>query len=145
MQIKHPYSQTPYEILSDLEDPEIGILSLDTLRRHIRLQQTKVQKKGSRDAQEVARAGTALLNTPMRMGHDVFLISTLSLAADVSELVEKYCQPPAPALPDLNTLVPLTPLIPTPEKSVPLLDVQIKRQTTFDDPQSGLFAPNFDM
>ena len=126
MQIKHPYSQTPYEILSDLEDPEIGILSLDTLRRHIRLQQTKVQKKGSRDAQEVARAGTALLNTPMRMGHDVFLISTLSLAADVSELVEKYCQPPAPALPRRHPPLPPPQLRPTPEPSVLPLVVHLR-------------------
>ena len=145
MDIKHPYTNTPYEILSDAEDPGIGILSYHTPRKNIRVQQVKVQRKGKRDAQEVAKAGTALLNTPVRMSHDAFLISTLSQAADVTDLIDQHTQPTPQPLPDILSLVRLAPILPELDTRIPILEVQVKRQATYDDPQSEIFAPSFDL
>ncbi|GEM_PF-1495634 len=146
IKIKHPYANTPYDLLSDPNDPEIGLLTPDSPHKAINIQRTKVFKAYARerkDIHDVADAANILSALPKRLSYDVFLRSTLNRMADLDELA-KYTCTPAPAaagntdwLEGLDFSMELT-------APVELQEIQLSHLSNFDDVKASLLNVDFD-
>lgn len=97
MNIKSPYTQTPYDLLSDANNPRVGVITPDSTRTDIRKQHGKVVVARVRAPLDVTAALNTLLNAAGRMKCDVFLTTTLNITGDAGDVFKSY---PCPAAPD---------------------------------------------
>ncbi len=142
-QIEHPYANTPYDILSDPDDPSVGIVSPDTPRQALRAQKPKVLKQGKREQRQILEADRKLANLPDRLACDVFLRSTLNRSSDLAELIEQHRDLSLPSIPT-DWTEGLSFWIEPPVDMIQLQIIEITRSDAYDDLQANLLAVNFD-
>ena len=94
IKISHPYNDTPYEILSVLEDPSLGILPLDANLKEIKARFPLLNKwwtnnPESSPKRSLAELAKALdqMGFPGRVLIDAFLCTTLEMADSIDELI----------------------------------------------------------
>lgn len=105
--IKSPYTQTPYDMLSDAGNPKIGAVTPASRRSEIRAQYNKVVLARGRVPLEIINALTTLLNVAGRLKCDAFLATLLvgeetAPAEDIGKVLRQYKRQavPEPGLPD---------------------------------------------
>lgn len=102
--IKSPYTQTPYDMLSDAGNPKVGIVTPASRRSEIRAQYNKVVVARGRVPLEVINALTTLLNVAGRLKCDAFLATLMvreetTPPEDAAKILRQYRRPPAPEAP----------------------------------------------
>jgi hypothetical protein len=142
--IKHPYADTPYDVLSDPADPKVGVVTPDTPRQALRAQKAKVLAQRKRDNRDILEADRALMSISGRLGCDVFLRTMLDRSGDIKELIEKHRDPPMIAQANVDWTQGLSYWLEPPVGEIPLQPVQISRSTSYDDPRADLSAVEFD-
>lgn len=141
LNIKHPYADTPYDVLSH---PDVGTLSPDSPQKTIRVQQAEIIRLKIRPPDKASEAGRFLVDLSKRLGLDVFLRSTLNRSADLAELAEQGRDMPPPAPPSVNWTEGLTFWIEPPVDQIQLQPIEITRLSSYDDPRADLLAVTFD-
>jgi hypothetical protein len=142
--IENPYKDTPYQVLSVPEIPDVGVLSVDASPREIRAHQVKVLKSKARPPQLVANEAQKLLQQSSRLGYDVFLRSTLNQTRELEEVISRYQQVPEMPLPQTDWSAGLEFWIEPPADQITLQPIEVARLHSYDNPSSDLFEVTFD-
>jgi hypothetical protein len=153
MKIIHPYSETPYDILSVPDDPQLGRLPMDATHKAMRLRFPLLSKwwashptaQPKRNPTELAKA-LDQMGFPGRVLIDIFLCTTLDKAGDFEGLIKQQenlpLKLPAPVLSGWES--DLEPCLVLPEQEITLEEVSISHQQNYDDPQIDLYDVRFD-
>ncbi len=142
--IKHPYANTPYDVFSFPDIPELGLFTpearqIDVVRRRAEI--TKRHLLPPLVAAENAKA----LGYPNRIEVDVFLRSTLSQAKEIEELTAKAEQPPLGPAIEVDWKAGLPFWLESPVAAeVELQNIKLIKLTAYDDPRTDLLAVVFD-
>ena len=145
--IKTPYFRTPYEILSNPDDPEIGSFSTRASQDDVMGQRNKCYRKRKNFTEEHfqrIRDAVQELGFPDRVNVDVFLVSTLLEAGDLENFKQQADTPPKAALEAPDWKAGLTFWDMPPSEEIILDDLEVSRITTYDDPRGDLSAIDFD-
>lgn len=142
--IQHPYANTPYDIFSFPDIPELGLFTPEARQADVVKRRIEITKRHLLPPLVVAENVKAL-GYPNRIEVDVFLRSTLSQSKEIEELAAKAQQSPAlPAL-DMDWTAGLHYWIESPVSAeVRLQQLELIRLTAYDDPRSDLLAVAFD-
>jgi len=153
VKISHPYSETPYDILSVPDGQQLGRLPLDATNKAIRNRFPLLTKwwashpniQPKRNPTELAKA-VDQMGFPGRVLIDAFLCTTLDKAGDFEEMIKQHENLPLKlAAPDLSGWErDLEPVRVFPEQELTLEEVSISKQRDYDDPQMDLFNVRFD-
>jgi hypothetical protein len=145
--IKHPYARTPYDVLSEPDDPKIGEFTPQAPQSQVHRQQALLvarrKKDGSAAVQAISLAARAL-GYPDRVHTDAFLVSTLSATGDLDALEEHVKKEPLPPPRSEDWTGGLHFWLEPPEVTVQLEEIQISGLERYEDPRSDLRAVDFD-
>jgi hypothetical protein len=142
--IRHPYANTPYDVFSFPDIPELGLFTPEARQNDVIKRRAEITKRHLLPplvAAENARA----LGYPNRIEVDVFLRSTLSQSKEIEELIAQAEQTPSAPEIEVDWTAGLPYWVEPPVKSdVTLQEVDLIKLTTYDDPRSDLLAVAFD-
>ncbi|MFZ5903255.1 MAG: hypothetical protein ACOYZ8_06875 [Chloroflexota bacterium] len=142
--IRHPYANTPYDIFSFPDIPELGIFTPESRQNDVIKRRAEITKRRLLPPLVVAETARAL-GYPHRIEVDVFLRSTLSQSKEIEELIAKAEQPPSAPLIEVDWTAGLPYWIESPiSADVKLQDVKLIKLTAYDDPRTDLLAVGFD-
>lgn len=145
--IKHPYARTPYDLLSEPDDPKIGEFTPQAPQSQVHRQQALLiarrKKDGSAAVQAISLAARAL-GYPDRVHTDAFLVSTLSATGDLDALAEQAKKTPTPPALANHWTEGLQFWLVPPEVEIRLEDIQISPLERYEEPRSELRAVDFD-
>lgn len=139
--VKHPYANTPYDVLSD---PEVGIISLNSPKALIRQQKTKMMARHKIDPHLAAEMADRLAGMK-RLDVDVFLYCTFDLSQDVNRVIEHHGDPVIPEVKawDLIHKLPYWRDVNIPK--ITLDELNITHSSVYDDPRLDLQTVDFDL
>jgi hypothetical protein len=151
--VNHPYQNSPYDVLTVPDDPELNLPLLDATIREIQLRFQKLVRWWTthpsvtprRSQDELAKA-LSKTGFPGRVQIDAFLCTTLDKAGDFDGLVKQQEKLPlklyAPVINDWDT--GMEPWKASPVGKITLDEVVVSHQHNYDDPQMDLYEVRFD-
>lgn len=142
--IRHPYANTPYDIFSFPDIPELGMFTPEARQKDVIKRRAEITKRRLLDPRVVSEA-TKALGYPNRIEVDIFLRTTLSQAKEIEELLALAEQPPVAPEIEVDWAAGLPFWIEAPVSAeIVLQKVELMELTTYDDPRADLLAVAFD-
>lgn len=143
-EIKTPYFNTPYDVLSDPDNPKVGVVTAETPRREILAQHTRVMTARKKAPIEVAQALNALRSVHERLKWDVFLSTRLSRSTELASAVERHKKPSLPEIKQPDWAADLGFSVRIPKVELAPVEVSVSPQKNYDHPEIKPFKVEFD-
>ncbi len=138
--IQHPYTNTPYDLLSDAE---VGVISPSTPQGQIQQQRREIVRRKKLDARTAAEMIDRLAGFK-RLEVDVFLCCTFDMKQDLDQALNRYSSPRIPEAGAVKFSDGLPYWLEISLPPVTLDELTITHSSVYDDPGLDLQTVDFD-